>query len=173
MIYLWHLAETISNKRRDFLAYLSLGLMRVALIVILSLLAACSNGQRVSPHSVILKPKNAPKVIKSCNPEIPPDITDYWTPSVADAQQMEALLPNFLLNSPIHRQFSDYYRQYVGVIANGRKLVFVSAFVTPSEWHMHWKSDPVAVCGGGSDYWRVAFDPQTKEFSHWNVNGPL
>jgi hypothetical protein len=147
--------------------------MRVSLVVGLSLLAACSRAQIVSPRSVILKPKDAPKVVKSCNPEIPPDITGYWTPSIADAQQMEALLPDFLLNSPIHRQFSDYYRQYVGVIADGRKLVYVNAFITPSEWHVDWRTEPVAVCGGGSDYWRVAFDPQTKQFSHWDVNGPL
>jgi len=147
--------------------------MRVGLIIGVWLLLGCSKTRLVSSRSVILEPKDAPKVVKSCNPEIPPDIAGYWTPSIADAQQMEALLPDFLLNSPIHRQFADYYRQYVGVIANGRKLVYVSAFITPSEWHIRWKTYPVAVCGGGSDYWRVAFDPQMKRFSHWDVNGPL
>jgi hypothetical protein len=124
---------------------------------------------------VILKPEHAPKLVKNCNPEIPPDITGYWMPSIADAQEMEKFLPDFLLLGPIHRQFSDYYRQYVGVIAGGRKLVYVSAFHLPSEWqaHSHWRTSPVTVCDGGSDYWRVSFDPQTKQFSHWDVNGPL
>lgn len=172
-----HNAETLRTTenvraRVSSAVYFSLDLMRVGLIMGLLLLGGCSRAQFVSARSVIFPPESGPKVVWSCNTGIPSDITGYWMPSAADVEQMEALLPDFLLHSPIGRNFSDYQRQYVGVIVNGRKLVFVSALVPFSRWHLHWKIEPIRVCGGGSDCWRVALDPQTKQFSHWEVNGP-
>ena len=92
---------------------------------------------------------------------------------------MEQALPGYLKHNQVHRPFSDYYRQYVGIIAGTKRLVFVSAFNKqlpsgePAWIPADWTHRPVTVCGGSTDAWRVAFDPQTKQFSHWDVNGPL
>ena len=86
---------------------------------------------------------------------------------------MEQALPAYLEHSEVHRPLSDYYRQYVGIIASGKRLVFVSSF--PKDWAKDngWIRKAIIVCGGYTDFSRVAFDPQTKQFSHWDVNGPL
>jgi len=138
-----------------------------------------SSGTKVSPQSVILAEAFGPRLVKSCwaEPAYAADITDYWTPSLDEVKQMEQSLPAYLQHSEVHRSFSDYYRQYVGIIAGSKRLVFVSAFTTRSPsgdaWASDWTDSPFIMCGGSTDAWRVAFDPQTKQFSHWDVNGPL
>jgi hypothetical protein len=155
--------------------------MRVASLVILLSIAAYGADTMVSPENVILPTEFGPALVKSCWGESPiaGDISGYWTPTIDDAREMEQALPGYLKHSEVHRPFSDYYRQYVGIIAGNKRLVFVSAFAPPSGVRekdfipADWRDRPVIICGGSTDAWRVAFDPQTKQFSHWNVNGPL
>jgi hypothetical protein len=154
-------------------------MVRVALLLTLFSLAAYGANTMVSPQSVILAAEFGPVLVKSCWGESPiaGDITGYWSPTISDAGQMEQALPAYLEHSEVHRPFSDYYRQYVGIIANGKRLVFVSAFAKDhaEDWarDQGWLRKPIIVCGGSTDFWRVAFDPETKQFSHWDVNGPL
>jgi hypothetical protein len=155
--------------------------MRAALLVVLLSLAAYGADTMVSPQSVILPTEFGPALVKSCwgKSPIAGDISGYWTPTIDDARQMEQALPAYLKHSEVHRPLSDYYRQYVGIIAGGKRLVFVSAFTRQlptgeAAWIPdYWTRRPVIDCGGSTDAWRVAFDRQTKQFSHWDVNGPL
>ena len=138
------------------------------------LVAGRSDGTMVSSQSVILPAEFGPRLVQSCwgEPAYAADITDYWAPSPEETKQMEQLLPAYLQQTPVRRRFSEYYRQYVGIIASGKRLVFVSAL--GKEWlDGDWTCKPIIACGGSTDFWRVAFDPQTKQFSHWDVNGPL
>jgi hypothetical protein len=62
-----------------------------------------------------------------------------------------------------------YYRQYVGVIVSGQKLIYINAFCEehpPSSWQQKLVDD----CDGGCN-WGVLYDPTTAEFSHFGVNG--
>jgi hypothetical protein len=138
------------------------------------LVAGRSDGTMVSPQSVILPAEFRLRLVQSCwgKPAYAADITDYWMPRPDETKQMEQLLPAHLQQTPVRGPFSEYYRQYVGIIASGKRLVFVSAL--GEEWlDGDWTCKPIIACGGSTDFWRVAFDPQTKQFSHWDVNGPL
>ena len=148
----------------------------------LSLFAAYAGTTTLSTQSVILPADFGPQLVHGCGvtfAKYEGDVTGYWSPGVDDAKQMERALPAYLKQTEVHRPFTDYYRQYVGIVAGGMRLVFVSAFASPSGVRekdfipADWRDTPVTICGGSTDAWRVAFDPQRKQFSHWSVNGPL
>ncbi|HEX7294400.1 MAG TPA: hypothetical protein VF251_01525 [Pyrinomonadaceae bacterium] len=63
----------------------------------------------------------------------------------------------------------EYYMQYVGIIVDGKKLIYINAFgaTEPSD---SWKEKAVVICDGGTA-WGVLYDPQTKKFSKLAVNG--
>jgi hypothetical protein len=149
--------------------------MRAASFVTLFCFAAYGADTIISPQSVILPAEFGPALVKSCwnvSP-IAGDISGYWSLNMDAARQMEHALPAYLKHSAVRRPLSDYYRQYVGIIAGGKRLVFVSAFAKHSPEPDGWTRKPIIMCGGYSECWRVAFYPQTKQFSHWDVNGPL
>jgi len=93
-----------------------------------------------------------------------------------------------------------YYRQYVGVVRGGRQLIYVNGFpknsiaddvafmgqfvrehpevkLTAKEFPESmrtldaWHSYAVVVCDGGSSYWGVLYDPETRHFSEYSANG--
>ena len=93
-----------------------------------------------------------------------------------------------------------YYHQYVGVVLGGRKLIYVNGFpkssiadavalsdrfarehpevqFTASELPESmrtldgWRSSAVVVCDGGSSYWGVLYDPETRQFTEYSANG--
>jgi hypothetical protein len=66
-------------------------------------------------------------------------------------------------------RLSDFKRQYVGAIVNGKKLLYLS-FVhnyiietDSQDWRHHW----IAILGGGDLTWSVLYDPATDSFSEW------
>ncbi len=58
----------------------------------------------------------------------------------------------------------DYFRQYLGVIVNGKRYIYIDA--SPSK-----KDEMMIVCDGGKDYWGVLYDPENKTFSELAFNG--
>jgi hypothetical protein len=61
-----------------------------------------------------------------------------------------------------------YFRQYVPIRQEGRKLLYVNAFCeAPSYWH----TQLVIVDDGGSCFWQALYDPATDTYSHLTING--
>ena len=62
-----------------------------------------------------------------------------------------------------------YYRQYLGIIIDERKFIFINAFCDdkPPE---SWCEFLVDVCDGGCS-WGVVYDVVKGEFSHLEMNG--
>ena len=64
---------------------------------------------------------------------------------------------------------SDYKRQYVGVIIDGKKLVlisFVQNYViheVSTNWREHW----IQILDGDDLIWNVLYDPSTRTFTDW------
>ena len=111
----------------------------------------------------------------------------HWTPSATDIQQLEERLAAFLRSEAIRpggqrphvaevsRRIREYRRQYVGVIAEGKRLVLLNAFPkrdAESEFYPNWRREFVAVSDGGASYWKVFYDPQRKRFESLAINGP-
>jgi hypothetical protein len=99
-----------------------------------------------------------------------------WMPSRLDISELEKRLPDFIArHTALDRSVTRDYKQYVGIIRGGRRLVFLSAFSIPEDAVStpEWQQKPIIWGGGGNTVWRVQYDPQEKTFDEFEVNGPL
>jgi hypothetical protein len=135
----------------------------------------------ISERAVILTPEQAPRLMKPCSRAGPEGVSGFWMPTADDVVLMEKDLPLFMSRSGIMRPMSDYCRQYVGVIANGRKIIYINAIPISDaedqemdpEDRMQWKKEPAIVCDGGPEFWGAEFDLVAKEFLHLAGNGAI
>jgi len=67
----------------------------------------------------------------------------------------------------------DYFRQYAGILLNRRKVIFINALCerAATEYETYWREKFVMVYDGGKCFWKVRYDPETKQFSELMVNG--
>lgn len=73
----------------------------------------------------------------------------------------------------------DYAFQYIGVIINNRKYIYINAFAIEmlyeqdsfETWYKEWKTKPIIICDGGDGFWGALFDLEKKAFSQLSVNG--
>jgi hypothetical protein len=135
---------------------------------LLVLLVGCSGPVVISQRSVILPQGNAHKLARTAS--------GSWMPSFSDIAELEKRLPEFIAHHTyLHRSVADDYKQYVGIVRSGRRLVFVNAFSIPHDAAAtpDWKREPIIWGGGGDTVWRVEFDPQQRTFEAFDINGPL
>ena len=66
---------------------------------------------------------------------------------------------------------SHYFFQYAGLIAGGRKFIYVNSFRGDVGDFPNWKTQPVMVCDGGDAFFGAEYDPQTKTFANFAFNG--
>ena len=124
------------------------------------------------------------------------DATSLWEPGPAEIARLEKLLPEFMAGQrtpedyqPLH----EYYRQYVGIVQDGKKRICVNffhhGFVRENLERPHlnptiqkilqeggraedfWKRDAMVVSDGGAYFFTVQFDPETGTFSLLRFNG--
>jgi hypothetical protein len=62
------------------------------------------------------------------------------------------------------------WRQYVGIVVGGRRLIYVNGFSAQPPLE-HWKTEPVIMCDGGEGAWGVLYDPAKRTFSGLAFNG--
>lgn len=145
------------------------------------LLAACSTVQgpasvptasKTGQSWVVTRPVIAAQVLDTCSRHSPARdagrVTGYWAPSRQQVDQMEARLPQLQPQVPAALE-SD--RQYVGIEAGGRKLIYINAFHLPDGSSVDPAREAIRVCGGGSRFWGALFDPQTGHFAEVQTNG--
>jgi hypothetical protein len=179
--------------------------MKVLAAAIAIVLASCAthDSRRNHAEGSILEGDEARKVLDQCSHYGPAEATSIWRPSSDDLYELESRLPKFLKHQELHPPGSlqGYYRQYVGVVVDSRRLIYVNAFPKESiaadvaalqqfkREHPEvntkdprdfpesmrsldgWRSHAVIVCDGGSSYWGVLYDPSIKRFITFTANG--
>jgi hypothetical protein len=102
---------------------------------------------------------------------------ENWEPTVGDINDLEAALSLIAALSnkeqDIDRhivQPDQYFRQYLAVVVNGKKIIFVNAMcsIKPDE---DWRKHLIIAMGGGKCFWNAIYDPMTQTFSNLVVNG--
>jgi hypothetical protein len=82
---------------------------------------------------------------------------------------------------------TDYYRQYVGIIVHGRRLIYINGFHSmflgmqarvdsatrnakqARQWN--WRRVPVFVCDGGYGFFGAVYDPALDRVEDFGFNG--
>ncbi|HEY1588271.1 MAG TPA: hypothetical protein VGG00_00960 [Rhodanobacter sp.] len=129
-----------------------------------------------------LMPESALSVmLKQCSRSAP-HASGSWTPTREQLDQLERHLPQLAGlaerqgMSPRDVDPKASFRQYLGVIVDNRHFIYVNA-IAASDLKPPYSPDPhikpVIVCDGGSAFWGVLYDPDTKTFSQLDANGAI
>jgi hypothetical protein len=103
--------------------------------------------------------------------------TDFWTPSLANIETLEADLPIFLQTAqdpwlrpdpPIWERVPAYNRQYLGY---NDHLIYANFFCTAPNDNWQQEVTLVLVLDGGDCFFSVTYDLETRQFSNLRVNG--
>lgn len=100
----------------------------------------------------------------------PNEIQAYWTPAQADVTALETALIAYLPQAvTLSRPLSDYYRQYAGLVLDGRREIYANYFCNAHD--IAWQIDLVEVADGGDCYFTIQYNPEAGTFSHLSVHG--
>lgn len=124
---------------------------------------------------VILPSSEAQAVTHLCSRTGPEHVAGGWTPSESDIANVEKRLVDVSKMQRPGQQEAipeprSFRRQYVGIIVDGKHLIYLNAFPTEAA-ERNWRTHFTDVCDGGSAFWGVIFDPTSGQFSDLRTNG--
>jgi hypothetical protein len=127
----------------------------------------------------------------SCSVIKVPSVAGVWIPSRQQIRSVEPILARVIAESlgarPQLPSINDYYRQYVGIVVGGRRLIFINGFhksFFEALRHDHasdprgrppasfdWRRKQVQVCDGGEYYFGAVYDPDSATVDQFGFNG--
>jgi len=148
--------------------------------------AGCQTVVLIPPERTAIFPVElTPQLLLICD-ELPRGVSEsiFWTPKETDLVDLDTRLPAYLKKTMlVMAENSDrglplwerYCRQVGGIVVNGKRMILVSyarfdhlfGLEADPEW---WRKGVVAVNDGGSDYFRVIYDPSTRQFIWYDQN---
>jgi hypothetical protein len=138
--------------------------------IVVALLSAGASWAQDRKPFVVLPAREAQAVNQLCS-RPGPKVENGWVPDERDIEALEARLGD--VKSEHHGSISNpfsSYRQYVGIVAEDRRLIYVNAF--PLQVSLKdWKTRLVSVCDGGPSFWGIQFDPSDGKFFDLEMNG--
>ena len=125
---------------------------------------------------VLLPETEADHAKQPCSRPGPPKFNGTWKPTQKDIQTIESRLQRIarlrtrsgIIGLQIKHP-ARYYRQYLGIIINNRKFIFVNAFCDDTAPEF-WREVLIDACDGGCS-WGVVYNVATGRFSHLEMNG--
>ena len=145
---------------------------------IMVFLFGCSVTVLLPGHSTVLPGSAAQELSRPCSRPGPPLFSETWQPSEEDIANLEAKLRALqgrraglccLLGAKL-RDPGMYYRQYLGIVVDGKKVIYVNAFEAEQP-PASWRTEPVDYCDGGTASWGAVFDPAGEDFRGLAFNG--
>jgi hypothetical protein len=116
-------------------------------------------------------------LLGQCSRDAPANVSQFWDPSGEQIRRLEFLLPKYLGNDAVQKLHIpdnvEYHRQYVGIVVNGKRLIYGNFYPANFPDYLDEKSKPVVVCDGGPAFWGIVFDPEANVFLDLKVNGSV
>ena len=171
-----------ADFRRRSLGGASARLISLATATVGLLVLATACGPVPSSERVDLNPNGVIFPAEATDAElgwISGESAGSWTPTEADVAALEEALVPFLRQAkhpwlrpdpPIWERVPQYYRQYLGVVEDGERVIFANFFCHVAEGQ-DWQRELVFVMDGGDCYFSLKYDPQQRRFFDLNVNG--
>lgn len=127
------------------------------------------------PEKSVILPSAEAKYLKFFG--LPGKVTGHWNPKQPDIDALEinlgqiASLDSKSRGSSIHIEHPEnYYRQYLGVVLDNRRLIFVNAFCDLRGLD-YWRQHLVIVSDGATCFWHALYDPASSKFTYLEING--
>jgi hypothetical protein len=142
--------------------------------------------------SILLPATEAKNVTNQCSRPSPKDFSDTWEPSKEEIEKMETNLSKIkklkvkkcCIKGEKIENPEEFYMQYIGIIVEGKKLIYINAFSEHGIMQMvqnedssftltksdKWKKSAVIICDGGNE-WGVLYNPKKKKFFDLAING--
>ncbi len=103
----------------------------------------------------------------------------FWTPTAEQIAELHSKLPLYLQTiqsqdaREITRGFERYRYQYFGYTAEGVRWILINAFCADElgGYDDYWRKQYLLVMDGGSCFFRVRYNTQSKIFRDLDVNG--
>jgi hypothetical protein len=115
-------------------------------------------------------------LLRQCSRGTPANVSQFWNPSSEQIRKLEFLLPRYVRHGagrkPGIPDNVEYHRQYVGIIVDGKRLIYGNFYPASVSDYFDEKSTPVVVCDGGASFWGIVFEPESSVFLDLQVNGP-
>lgn len=148
-------------------------------LVAVAAAVGCTHAQLEPGHSAVIPAQNAKIVARQCSRPSPPAFDEAWEPSAAQVAILEEDLPELAKQRAkgcclVGGRISDVassWRQYVGLVVGGKKLIYINGFSTRGLGE-RWMTEPEIMCDGGESAWGALYDPATRSFSELAFNGP-
>jgi hypothetical protein len=116
-------------------------------------------------------------LLRQCSRSSPSNVSQFWSPSLEQIQRLEHDLPMYVRpgdgRKPVIADTVQYHRQYVGIVVNGKRLIYGNFYPTSVSDYFDEKSTPVVVCDGGASFWGIVFEPESSVFLDLQINGPV
>lgn len=145
---------------------------RLNTAVLIASLSLLFNTVGHAAESVVLGPDHIDIAKHQCARAVPQGVESTWLvpdPAAIDVEVRH--LPSISVGNATIRMPFTSARQYLGVVIDGKKLVYINAFPA-NMMKPIYRYVAVTACGGGSDYWGALYDPETRHFSQFEVNSP-
>ena len=139
---------------------------------------AQSSQMKLPGAGAFILPVNAGQsLLRQCSRGTPANVSQFWNPSPEQIRRLESLLPQYLRHgtdrNPNIPENVEYHRQYVGIVVDGKRLIYGNFYPASVSDLFDEKSMPVVVCDGSASFWGVVFEPESSAFLDLQVNGPV
>jgi len=159
-----------------------------SIVSLMFLVSFCVFAQR--EKSTLLPGSEATDVTDQCSRPGPKNFSAIWQPSQEEIREMEANFSKIeklkakkcCIEGERVENPEEFYMKYVGIIVNGKKLIYINAFNVyaivdfapndgsqPQVTSDYWKRGAILACGDGKG-WGALFNPKTKTFFDLAIN---
>ncbi len=142
-------------------------------------LAACAPAEASPPKRFILAGDAREHVLHQCSRPAPQGTSSFWVPSAKDLDDLESKLApelvgyhDFKLDRP--DLLETYHRQYVGIVIEGRQLIYGNFYPIEDFPKMHEQAETneaYMVCDGGPFFFGVTYDETERKILGVDFNG--
>jgi len=147
--------------------------------------ARATSPRPAQPLWTVLTERESAALLRPCSRRVPEGLSGWWTPIVESITEVETKLdgavmaalatvsPELLRASPSDKRSParrvTYYRQYGGVIRDGKRLIYVHALATwlvdgNRELSRTWRTKVLRACDFGINGFGALFDPASGGF---------
>jgi hypothetical protein len=151
---------------------------KTSIILMLLLAGPVVSGESAQERAVALRLSAFKDGFRLCSRRGPQKVAAYWELDQAEIERVDSALMKHIVRSGLRSHLAlapdGYVRQYLGLVSEGRRLVYINAFGARAGEDLSKARTEFAVwCDGGSLFWGIEYDLRTRSFLNFAANSAL